>query len=208
MPPVEPSYEARHSSTPNAPQPSAWDDRYGNYTFSGAPPQPTTSSHAPNFDSGRYQAPVAGYPSYTYSPAAQTSTGYSYAYTPAYEPRNASTQVSFADPPALAPPPLPRSVASVVRTTRGAHAHATSSYAPYTPYTRHHPYASTSTGASRLSDPQSSEENAVKKKRKRADANQLKVLNEVYDRTPFPSTAEREALAIRLQMTPRSVQIW
>lgn len=48
----------------------------------------------------------------------------------------------------------------------------------------------------------------MKKKRKRADANQLKVLNEVYDRNPFPPTAERESLAVQLGMTPRSVQIW
>lgn len=47
-----------------------------------------------------------------------------------------------------------------------------------------------------------------KKKRKRADANQLKVLNEVYDRTAFPSTEERNLLAKELDLTPRSVQIW
>ena len=52
------------------------------------------------------------------------------------------------------------------------------------------------------------EDATVKKKRKRADALQLKVLNEVYDRNPFPPTAEREALAVQLGMTPRSVQIW
>lgn len=48
----------------------------------------------------------------------------------------------------------------------------------------------------------------VKKKRKRADAEQLKVLNETYARTAFPSTEERQELATRLNMTPRSVQIW
>lgn len=47
-----------------------------------------------------------------------------------------------------------------------------------------------------------------KKKRKRADAEQLRVLNEVYDRTAFPSTEERQELAVKLNMTPRSVQIW
>ncbi|KAJ7079101.1 hypothetical protein B0H15DRAFT_788217 [Mycena belliarum] len=56
--------------------------------------------------------------------------------------------------------------------------------------------------------PISSDEPAVKKKRKRADAHQLKVLNETYARTAFPSTEERLALAKALDMSPRSVQIW
>ncbi|EJD03130.1 uncharacterized protein FOMMEDRAFT_156503 [Fomitiporia mediterranea MF3/22] len=49
---------------------------------------------------------------------------------------------------------------------------------------------------------------SVKKKRKRADAAQLKVLNEVYARTAFPTTEERLELANRLDMSARSVQIW
>lgn len=53
-----------------------------------------------------------------------------------------------------------------------------------------------------------SEEPAIKKKRKRADAAQLKVLNEVYTRTAFPSTEERAELAKKLDMSARSVQIW
>lgn len=51
-------------------------------------------------------------------------------------------------------------------------------------------------------------EPSLKKKRKRADAYQLRVLNDVYARTAFPSTDERNALARQLDMTPRSVQIW
>ncbi|KIY44430.1 homeobox-domain-containing protein [Fistulina hepatica ATCC 64428] len=51
-------------------------------------------------------------------------------------------------------------------------------------------------------------EPVVKKKRRRADPRQLKVLNDTYARTHFPTTAEREALAKQLDMTPRSVQIW
>lgn len=51
-------------------------------------------------------------------------------------------------------------------------------------------------------------EEPVKKKRKRADAAQLKVLNETYQRTAFPSTEERQSLATELDMPPRSVQIW
>jgi homeobox protein YOX1/YHP1 len=56
--------------------------------------------------------------------------------------------------------------------------------------------------------PISSDEPAMKKKRKRADAAQLWVLNETYVRTAFPSTEERLALAKALDMSPRSVQIW
>ncbi|KAJ7213992.1 hypothetical protein GGX14DRAFT_360525, partial [Mycena pura] len=55
----------------------------------------------------------------------------------------------------------------------------------------------------------SGDEPAVKKKRKRADAGQLRVLNETYARTAqCPSTEERLALAKMLNMSPRSVQIW
>jgi homeobox protein YOX1/YHP1 len=56
--------------------------------------------------------------------------------------------------------------------------------------------------------PTSPEDTTVKKKRKRADAHQLKVLNETYARTAFPSTEERHALAKALDMSARSVQIW
>lgn len=41
-----------------------------------------------------------------------------------------------------------------------------------------------------------------------ADDLQLNVLNEVFERTSYPSTEEREDLARRLGMTSRSVQIW
>ncbi len=59
-----------------------------------------------------------------------------------------------------------------------------------------------------ISPTSATEEPTIKKKRKRADANQLKVLNEVYARTAFPSTEERNTLAKQLDMSPRSVQIW
>ena len=47
-----------------------------------------------------------------------------------------------------------------------------------------------------------------KEERKPGDANQLRVLNEVYARTFFPSIEERQRLAEQLDMTPRGVQIW
>jgi hypothetical protein len=40
------------------------------------------------------------------------------------------------------------------------------------------------------------------------DAEQLKVLNETYSRTAFPTTEERNELAKKLGMSARSVQIW
>ncbi|KAF8268640.1 hypothetical protein EI94DRAFT_1727283 [Lactarius quietus] len=54
----------------------------------------------------------------------------------------------------------------------------------------------------------SAEPTLIKKKRKRADARQLEVLNATYNRTAFPSTEERAALAKQLDMSARSVQIW
>jgi len=56
--------------------------------------------------------------------------------------------------------------------------------------------------------PTSPEEPTIKKKRKRVDAAQLKVLNQTYNQTAFPSTEERIALAKILDMSARSVQIW
>ncbi|EIN11834.1 homeobox-domain-containing protein [Punctularia strigosozonata HHB-11173 SS5] len=68
--------------------------------------------------------------------------------------------------------------------------------------------ASLHAGSSHMPTVPQEEEPVIKKKRKRADANQLKVLNETYARTPFPSTEERQDLARRLDMSARSVQIW
>ena len=56
--------------------------------------------------------------------------------------------------------------------------------------------------------PASPERPTIKKKRQRVDAAQLKVLNETYNRTAFPSTEERSALGKALDMNARSVQIW
>lgn len=68
------------------------------------------------------------------------------------------------------------------------------------------PYSGASS-ASPIS-PNSADEPVLKKKRKRADAAQLKVLNDTYQRTAFPSTEERNELARMLDMSARSVQIW
>jgi len=48
----------------------------------------------------------------------------------------------------------------------------------------------------------------IKRKRRRADAYQLEVLNDAYNRTAFPSAEERAQLARKLELSRRSVQIW
>jgi hypothetical protein len=48
----------------------------------------------------------------------------------------------------------------------------------------------------------------VKAKRRRANGEQLEVLNRVFDRTFFPSTQVRAELGRQLGMSPRTVQIW
>jgi hypothetical protein len=48
----------------------------------------------------------------------------------------------------------------------------------------------------------------TKPKRRRANAAQLRLLNETYVRTTFPTTEERVEIARRINMTPRQVQIW
>ncbi|KAI9276564.1 hypothetical protein BY458DRAFT_505364 [Sporodiniella umbellata] len=48
----------------------------------------------------------------------------------------------------------------------------------------------------------------VKAKRRRANSEQLQVLNRVFDRTFFPSTQVRAELGRQLNMNPRTVQIW
>ncbi|PVF98568.1 homeobox-domain-containing protein [Serendipita vermifera] len=74
--------------------------------------------------------------------------------------------------------------------------------APYPSTTMAHDYESES---ARL---RQGETAGGKKRRSRATQDQLEILNGVYARTPFPSTVERSELAQRLNMTPRSVQIW
>lgn len=76
------------------------------------------------------------------------------------------------------------------------------------PYSRSSSHVSPPTYTPPPVSPISPDESTIKKKRKRADAAQLKVLNETYERTAFPSTEERNALAKMLDMSPRSVQIW
>lgn len=52
------------------------------------------------------------------------------------------------------------------------------------------------------------EEPTTQRDLKRLNTNQLDVLNNVFARTTFPSTEERHKLAKRLDVSPRSIQIW
>jgi len=127
-------------------------------------------------------SPDASYPGASYQYPTQHPTHGMLSDTRFSLPINTSTS---------SPGTVRRGPSLVERTTTRGSAHTTS------PYSRHPP-------ASDISP----DHPPPKKKRKRADAEQLRVLNEVYARTAFPSTEERQELAIKLNMTPRSVQIW
>ncbi|KAJ7902018.1 hypothetical protein B0H14DRAFT_1266202 [Mycena olivaceomarginata] len=157
------------------------------------PPLSTTPSP------GRDERWASSYPAPAFNGAPTSNhirsptASYPASYTTAYPPTNAYGYVN--DPrcvSGLNPQMMandPRSVSPYGRSSAHAHAHVS----PPTP-----PPVS----------PIGSDEPTVKKKRKRADAAQLRVLNETYARTAFPSTEERLALAKALDMSPRSVQIW
>ncbi|WWC73671.1 uncharacterized protein I206_107643 [Kwoniella pini CBS 10737] len=49
---------------------------------------------------------------------------------------------------------------------------------------------------------------SFKAPRKRADDSQLAILSDIFEKTAYPSTDERDELARKLGMTSRSVQIW
>ena len=97
-------------------------------------------------------------------------------------------------------------VQSSMERTAGPRANWKETQHPYTRYSG--TPQSMGHGSSEASGIVAPVEEPVMKKRKRADAAQLKVLNETYQRTAFPSTEERQDLARKLDMPPRSVQIW
>ena len=51
-------------------------------------------------------------------------------------------------------------------------------------------------------------QSTIKRRRKRTNSDQLKVLNAMFARTSYPTKEEREDLGAQLGMTPRSVRIW
>ncbi|KAG8213711.1 hypothetical protein J3R82DRAFT_10411 [Butyriboletus roseoflavus] len=138
-------------------------------------------------------------PTATYPPEyAQFQPHTSYSYPPVPDPRNHPSQhPSIHHSHQL-------SLGGVYPSERGLPAHV-EAHGP-SPYAR-----GQVTNSVLTQEPASvlvTEEPVIKKKRKRADAAQLKVLNETYARTAFPSTEERAELARKLDMSARSVQIW
>src|SRR6266550_6079943 len=164
-------------------------------------PPPTTNAErwpgtyvqtAPNYQTGVRSSPTYAhvYPTYNVS---STTTTYSYTISPQEhtsqpQPQLAALQASYGEMDPQRSEPRPSSPYN--RSTANTQQPSNVSVPPPPPAAN------------------TTEEPTIKKKRKRADANQLKVLNETYARTAFPSTEERLALAKLLDMSPRSVQIW
>ncbi|KDQ53475.1 hypothetical protein JAAARDRAFT_49688 [Jaapia argillacea MUCL 33604] len=181
---------------PNIPTPTGREDRTQNPSYSTATAHHSThpSTHYPSHQTAAsIRSPAASYP----DPYAHYSPYQSQ--TQAADARYISQSMNSQSQRTPNPPP-PR----ISSAGRGAPAR-TESHA-YTPYPRAPPLAQST---SYMPEPETpTVEPMIKKKRKRADAAQLKVLNEVYQRTAFPSTEERQELARKLDMSARSVQIW
>jgi homeobox protein YOX1/YHP1 len=139
------------------------------------------------------RSPSANYPN-TYMTYPGSNQGGAYTYLPTYDqlPLGQQDQASvFED----------------LDSVHMQHHHHQTQQRPISPYSSRVGSSQTHPSPPPIS-PTTAEEPSIKKKRKRADAHQLKVLNETYARTAFPSTEERHALAKALDMSPRSVQIW
>ena len=205
--------QGQHHASSFAPDPrfstQQSQQQYSAYSSRGAPmtdpndarilPPLTSQQHHgyQGMPSNQIRSPTAGYPT-------------SYAPFPGHQPAGTDSYPTAPDPRTLPPPVNPlqydsisgaalprRSSMSVDRTVPSR----VSGHAP-TPYAR----GPSSVVYSSPEEPPT--EPMIKKKRKRADAEQLKVLNETYARTAFPSTEQRISLAKELGMSARSVQIW
>jgi len=196
--PAYPTYAPRASATmPADPQgsrklpplsvtaPPVRDDRWQGANYGSVGP------HISNYADIR--SPTATYP----PEYAQFQPHTSYSYPPVPDPRSHPSQHPLHHSHQL-------SMGAVYSHERGVPAHV-EAHGP-SPYAR-----GQVTNSVLTQEPASvlvAEEPVIKKKRKRADAAQLKVLNETYGRTAFPSTEERAELARKLDMSARSVQIW
>ncbi|KAI0302663.1 hypothetical protein BC826DRAFT_965965 [Russula brevipes] len=152
-------------------------------------PQPQPSGDPMRSPQAMPSSPASGYPQYQ-SLASAAYPGHSSSRGPV--PTAAAVNSSYHQS-------MQMSHASLDRTT------------PSSRNSTQHPYSRDDPHIQRVTielppDPQA--EPVIKKKRKRADARQLEVLNATYARTAFPSTEERAALAKQLDMSARSVQIW
>lgn len=149
-------------------------------------PMPDAGMQSPNSYPGTYDASYHLHPSSPYQPL----------HPPSLETRHMNHPMHF--PGEGHPPPPHRNAhpAEWPSSSARADSHLVS------PYARRDMMGHSPQEPSPVDYPQ------VKKKRKRADAQQLKILNEVYARTAFPTTEERLELARKLDMSARSVQIW
>jgi homeobox protein YOX1/YHP1 len=126
------------------------------------------------------RSPTAGYPpSYAPYPTNQPS---SYSYPAVPDPRtvpHALSAMGHQTQHMHAVPPRTDRMTSSRNETRSASPYGPSSSAIPTGTHIQHPAA-----------PPAAEEPVIKKKRKRADAAQLRVLNDTYNRTAFPSVRD------------------
>ncbi|KAF8650418.1 hypothetical protein AX16_005224 [Volvariella volvacea WC 439] len=146
--------------------------------------------------SGTLRSPTSYHTVYTQYPIGSQASGYTYHIpaeqpTPSLQPMSSPTHIPYEE--------VPRSTSPFHRGSAATASSSTASTPHVAPPPTYNPPPIS---------PSSAEEPTIKKKRKRADAAQLKVLNETYARTAFPSTEERLALAKMLDMSARSVQIW
>lgn len=230
--------QAQTGQFPADPRYQAQNPNYASYqsrTPSAIPSGPLDSRTLPPLGSqqGQYY-PQTGVPSQSMAAAphirSQSAAGYGGQYN-AYSVGQAPPQAPF-----YGNPPDPRMVTSPVSATQydpasGAPLPRRTSMSvdrtvPSRPTHGLPPYARPQPSLASEYDREPVPEPTIKKKRKRAgedcthrsevpsntfrrlDAEQLKVLNETYNRTAFPSTEERIDLAKKLGMSARSVQIW
>ncbi|WWC92825.1 uncharacterized protein L201_007784 [Kwoniella dendrophila CBS 6074] len=153
----------------------------------------------------------------------------SYGQPLAYRRQLSSHHNALPRPHWAAPPPPPPS-ASHIRVYVNSHQYSRNPEQPSRPNLRIRPYASprydlpgcSTGGQGGRGIPQCNVEREsvfasplsgmspgdFKAPRKRADGSQLSLLNDVFGRTAYPCTEERDELARTLGMTSRSVQIW
>ncbi|KAI0699253.1 hypothetical protein BC835DRAFT_1405190 [Cytidiella melzeri] len=205
-------HPAAATQFPNDPRYSTTNPNYPSLTSRISPPIPYDSRTMPvnTTHQGQYY-PQAGDTTPSMIPGAHirspSSTGYPAHYTYGNQPQQASYYPG-SDPRALTSgiPGMqydPTGAAIPRRSSLSVDRTVPSRLSQHgLPYARAAPVIPSSYDQESISEP------AIKKKRKRADAEQLKVLNETYNRTAFPSTEERNDLAKKLGMSARSVQIW
>ncbi|TDL26169.1 homeobox-domain-containing protein [Rickenella mellea] len=183
----------------NIPHPSSRDDRWQGAPQGSYLPGPTIHPVQPT---GTIRSPMGpGYPT-TYDPyiIPHGANSYPPILSPAPDTRHHQTG-PFSHDGHHGSHPAASQDWGLLSGSHTGHTHLSHSVSPYA-------RADPDMSSSHSPQPETPTEPVIKKKRKRADATQLKILNEVYARTAFPTTEERQELAKKLDMSARSVQIW